>query len=645
MGQQPQYVFGLFEGGGAKGVAYAGIIEACERQGIRFEGACGVSAGAIAASLVAAGMSPANVASLLGESLNDIVAGSSRGWRGRVKSVIRWVGLKGLHSSEGIETWLDGELRRALAINRKVTFNDLPRPLAVLAYDAENGRPHVWSTETTPDYSVARAVRASCSIPFVFAPVDTGENRWYDGGVIENAPSFLIDYLTKHTVLPTMAFRLVSSQEPIIERKRIRGPFRRWMAKVGIVMDARSAIARPRHLDIEDIEIDCGNVDTTDFQLTDAEKSRLIAAGAAAIDRHVQKLATPKQSVAPHHDKGGSLLESKRRHETLARTGRLIRDAKERVDIFAGDISWLEDLAPYLIRATQRGVTIRLLSSAALELDIEHARRLGVSVAITRAAQPLRATICDAHLSSCVAIFVEDSNTDLPSSVSKDGNRRLIDHCAEVFDRLWGQAEKTLVNYEPRLWHLEFSGIESALRTVPQYRNAKVSFEELLPVDVLPACKYVETFKLDRIREVRALYEDLRIEKGYWVVGTPWYSVLPIVEKAGARSGKQVVIDGTHRFYDAYVTGTKVWTIVVHGCEEPLPSTPEESWDRVRLTTAKLERAKRYVDFDGRQFRHIKDALSSAFKRLGAQADEEASNRVDRRRSLVITVIPKTPKK
>src|ERR1700710_2876498 len=115
MGRQPQYVFGLFEGGGAKGVAYAGILEACERHAIRFEGACGASAGSIAAALVAAGLSPKKVAALLGTSLNDIVAGNARNRLSRVtKSILRWVGLKGLHSSEGIETWLDNELRQAL---------------------------------------------------------------------------------------------------------------------------------------------------------------------------------------------------------------------------------------------------------------------------------------------------------------------------------------------------------------------------------------------------------------------------------------------------------------------------------------------------------------------------------------------------
>jgi NTE family protein len=47
--------FGIFEGGGAKGLAHIGALKATEEAGVEFIGVAGTSAGSIVASLVAAG--------------------------------------------------------------------------------------------------------------------------------------------------------------------------------------------------------------------------------------------------------------------------------------------------------------------------------------------------------------------------------------------------------------------------------------------------------------------------------------------------------------------------------------------------------------------------------------------------------------
>jgi predicted acylesterase/phospholipase RssA len=49
--------YGIFEGGGAKGLAHVGALKAAENRRINFHGVAGTSAGAIVASLIAAGYS------------------------------------------------------------------------------------------------------------------------------------------------------------------------------------------------------------------------------------------------------------------------------------------------------------------------------------------------------------------------------------------------------------------------------------------------------------------------------------------------------------------------------------------------------------------------------------------------------------
>ena len=97
----PHRVFVAFSGGGAKGLIHVGALKALEERHVRFRGLAGTSAGAIVASLKAAGfeasdlLDPESGASLI-DKLHDIDQGISRatdifgkgGWS-RVK-LFRW---------------------------------------------------------------------------------------------------------------------------------------------------------------------------------------------------------------------------------------------------------------------------------------------------------------------------------------------------------------------------------------------------------------------------------------------------------------------------------------------------------------------------------------------------------------------------
>ena len=96
---------------------------------------------------------------------------------------------QGMYSSKPIEDWVAGKLAE-LVPNAKppIRFADLKIPVWIVATDLLRGDAKVWSTERTPDDSVASAVRASCAIPVFFDPVD---QRYVDGGVVSNLPSFV----------------------------------------------------------------------------------------------------------------------------------------------------------------------------------------------------------------------------------------------------------------------------------------------------------------------------------------------------------------------------------------------------------------------------------------------------------------------
>ena len=58
--------------------------------------------------------------------------------------------------------------------------------LRVVAVDRESGRRVVFGSPGAPDATVAQAVQASCSVPWIFAPVHIDGREYVDGGVWSN---------------------------------------------------------------------------------------------------------------------------------------------------------------------------------------------------------------------------------------------------------------------------------------------------------------------------------------------------------------------------------------------------------------------------------------------------------------------------
>lgn len=196
-------VNGVFQGGGAKSVAYAGALRAIEDRGLWFGSVSGASAGAIVASLIASGLSldemESKVSEVLAAARSPIPARVGKLVIGHAHSVFEGRRLRAV---------LDDAYRSALGIDgdEAVTFRQLfdatGIELYVLTLDLSNGLPVVFCRRTTPDADVAGAVTASSAIPGAFpagrAVFDSSESgavvhQLVDGGAYANYPSFIFD--------------------------------------------------------------------------------------------------------------------------------------------------------------------------------------------------------------------------------------------------------------------------------------------------------------------------------------------------------------------------------------------------------------------------------------------------------------------
>ena len=197
-------VNGVFKGGGAKGVAYAGALRAFQEKGYWFGSVAGASAGAITATLIAAGLGPSEIETQVPIALKQL-AGSVPS---RLFSLVRG-STSSLFDSSNLGKWLEKVLRvecakRGVVPERSVTFADLCRAtgvdLYVVVMDLASGTPVVFSGRTTPTVEVSSAVTSSCAIPGAFPAgravfrhpdLGAGVHQLVDGGTFANYPTFV----------------------------------------------------------------------------------------------------------------------------------------------------------------------------------------------------------------------------------------------------------------------------------------------------------------------------------------------------------------------------------------------------------------------------------------------------------------------
>jgi len=159
-----QYDIGLvLSGGGARGFAHLGVIQALNDTGIFPDVISGTSAGAIIGVLYADGHTPEEI-------LNLMNVGS------RLDFMRPALPREGLLQINGIIKILKTSL------NSK-QFKELKIPLFVAATDLNNGKAVYFSEGDLFD-----PVVASASIPVLFQPVKIDDISYVDGGVLDNLP-------------------------------------------------------------------------------------------------------------------------------------------------------------------------------------------------------------------------------------------------------------------------------------------------------------------------------------------------------------------------------------------------------------------------------------------------------------------------
>ena len=160
-----KYPLGIaFSGGGAKAAAHCGALQALKEYGIQPDVVSGTSAGALVATLYAAGLTPKEMIETF------------RGLNFFKDIVTPKVPKGGLFDSRPLSELLQNKLPYS-------RLEELPIPTFIVASDIEHGVPKVFTKG-----EIAPRVVASCSIPVIFQPKNINGIHYVDGGAFQNLP-------------------------------------------------------------------------------------------------------------------------------------------------------------------------------------------------------------------------------------------------------------------------------------------------------------------------------------------------------------------------------------------------------------------------------------------------------------------------
>lgn len=625
---------GVFQGGGCRAAAFGGAYDAAFKLGVRFSEVAGTSAGSIVAALLAAGADPAFLlnklatlnftALLVKPSRSTFTSGSKivsalHSVTGRVKmlhSISGIVRLGGLYSSDGIQVWIERCLKELTGkTNGPVLFSDLVMPLHVVASDLSTMKPRVWSTRTTANQSVAHAVRASCTIPLFFQPVEEGSALLVDGGLVSNIPHFLFTRDVGKGKKRILLFLLEASDE----RKRANDAMEFLSQLASLAIDGGTDVQLAFTPDIARIVIPTGNIRATDFNEMDADKvSTLIAHGSSAAEKFITgELLTTQGSPAEN-------VPIADEHEAYLTICEQLYSTKTCIKVVLPDTKWFWELFPTVLH--WRKTNIRIVAFIPpIVLNSPDAAKEEQRRAFMRG---MGLELIDAPVLPFNGILFDPENSSGAGALTLRGERSDYEPVGRFYSgkidqaviaALHGQLQMPATTADnaqhiPRIQAADPADLLTRLKdNVHFYRDpgVQLAIEEVDVSKVLLISRYVRAFRYKQIHSLVTHYQeqDLDLFTAAQVSlhgGETSYVTPPVVEQTGSQF---VALEGNTRFlYCLNNSIPKLKVIVVRGVAAELPGKPVPL-NQVRITTIKHPPGERMVGYNHGLFRDIERAI------------------------------------
>lgn len=282
----------VLAGGGALGMAHVGVLKVLEENRIPVSYVAGTSMGSIVGAAFATGQSVDQMERILIESnwdeiFSDSVSRDNIPYRSKTGRDREIYGATKISVQDGKLVTPFGVVQgqRLLPVLQRLyenappspaDFNTFRVPLRVVAADIETGEAVVVSKG-----DVATAVRASMSVPGVFAPVEMDGHLLVDGGIVNNLPMDVVRGMGADRLI------VVELNADLQKRDTLTSPLSIGGQIISLLLAQNSAIQK-KTLTKRDVLIE---PDLTGYSAVDFAKAKeLIALGEAAARNALPKL-------------------------------------------------------------------------------------------------------------------------------------------------------------------------------------------------------------------------------------------------------------------------------------------------------------------------------------------------------------------
>ncbi|CEI84116.1 MULTISPECIES: patatin-like phospholipase family protein [Oceanobacillus] len=288
----------VFSGGGVKGFAYVGVLEAWEEKNLQVERAAGTSAGAIIAGLLAAGYHSKDIKELM--KTLDVQSLADPPLLSKLLPATKWLFLYfqlGLYKGEKLEAWLGD----ALSKRNIYRFGDLkPGVLKVVVSDLSLGKLVVIPDDLErvygirPDtFSVAAAIRMSAGFPYFFMPKSIqGKNKQksiiVDGGLLSNFPLWIFSEAEEKQVRPVIGVKLTDSSTSV-EPRQIRNALNMFPSLFTTMKQAHDNRYISKHQADHIIFVPTPEQNSMNFNITEENREKLRRIGKESSEKFLRK--------------------------------------------------------------------------------------------------------------------------------------------------------------------------------------------------------------------------------------------------------------------------------------------------------------------------------------------------------------------
>lgn len=288
----------VFEGGGIRGIGIVGALKSFEEHNYIWQRAAGTSVGAIIAALVIAGYKAKELEKILSEM--DFIKFLDKDSVNKIPLFGAALGIfrdKGIYSGDYFENWIKELLEKKGIVKFKDVMENGESKLRVITSDITLKRKVVLPDdlvdygEEPGEFSVAKAVRMSISIPLYFKPVEFKYKNeisyMVDGGVTCSYPINIFD--TDNMKTPIIGFKFKTKEkEESLTSKGKNDPMS-FLFDIASTMSEYSIYKELSERDVaRTVFIPVDGVESTEFNITKEKAAALYTAGYYAGERFLE---------------------------------------------------------------------------------------------------------------------------------------------------------------------------------------------------------------------------------------------------------------------------------------------------------------------------------------------------------------------